>query len=165
VKSIEELAQDAYTSYGAVTGGLNHTGGQMPPWEELGEQIQEAWKTAAGTVRDHAAAAASTPIYRERAHLVALLSTIFPAELSHSDPSAPDWPVLHLTTPAGQATWHISPEDVDLFGHLDLLPAGAASVAWDGHTTEEKYERLYELVRLRAGANWVQHSTAQSASG
>jgi hypothetical protein len=80
-------------------------------------------------------------IYRERAHLTSFLSKVYPSRLSHSDPSEPDWPVLYVQTPEGQLSWHVSPDDLDLFGHLAVVPG----VQWDGHSTEEKYERLGRL--------------------
>lgn len=77
-------------------------------------------------------------VYRERAHLVAHLAAIYPSVLVHgADAAEPDWPVLFVGLPTGQATWHISPSDLDLFEHV---PAGAAT--WDGHSTTEKYERV-----------------------
>lgn len=79
-------------------------------------------------------------VYRERAHLVALLAALYPASLSYSDPDTPGWPVVTvLTRSQEQLSWHIAPEDVDLFGHLD---PNAPAFVWDGHSTDEKYERL-----------------------
>lgn len=46
-------------------------------------------------------------------------------------------------TPAGQASWHIPDFEISSFQHLSIRPND-----WDGHTTEEKYERL---ARLRSG--------------
>jgi hypothetical protein len=79
-------------------------------------------------------------LYTERAHLVALLSTHYPAWLSYSDTSEPDWAVCFIETAQGQLTWHISPDDLHLFNHLCIIPA--AQSKWDGHSTEEKYERI-----------------------
>jgi hypothetical protein len=85
-------------------------------------------------------------IYRERAHLVALLTRFFPSCISYNDPSEPDWPVVYMNAPTGQLSWHISPSDVHLFAHVVKVEPGA--VRWDGHTTPEKYERIRELTRL-----------------
>lgn len=82
-----------------------------------------------------------TDIYRERAFLTSYLSKQFPSRLSYSDPNEPDWAVLYVYTPEGQLSWHISPDDMDLFEHLAIV----SGVEWDGHTTEEKYERLSRL--------------------
>lgn len=83
-------------------------------------------------------------VYRERAHLLALLAAHYPAHLQ-ADPAAPNWPVLHLQLPTGQCTWHIGEADLDLFTHVRT----DRHEAWDGHTTEEKYRRITELVSLR----------------
>ena len=90
--------------------------------------------------------------YRERAHLLAHLAAIYPSRLIHgADPEEPDWPVLfiHLPMPRGQVTWHISPDDLDLFE--DVPDEEADWAVWDGHSTEEKYRRLdqatHELIR------------------
>lgn len=42
------------------------------------------------------------------------------------DPKEPEWPAAFIELPTGQVSWHI-PQHVK---------------AWDGHTTEEKYERI-----------------------
>lgn len=82
--------------------------------------------------------------YRERAQLVALLAAIYPSTWG-IDPDWTDWHVVYVQLPTGQASWHISPADRDLFAHV-LGPAGD----WDGHTTEEKYERIRALVEQLA---------------
>ena len=85
----------------------------------------------------------SDGVYRERAHLLALLATHYPAHIQPSDD--PDWPVLFLSFPTGQATWHIASGDLELFTHVrtDITDT------WDGHTTDEKYERVDLLTNLR----------------
>lgn len=84
----------------------------------------------------------SDAVYRERAALVAHLTRIYPdSVLVHrADPAEEEWPVLYIDTSEGQLSWHISKADLDLFAHV---PWGQAE--WDGHTTEEKYERLQKL--------------------
>lgn len=86
-------------------------------------------------------------VYRERARLVAFLAAIHPAVISFSDPDAPGWAVITIDTPAGQLSWHISAEDLDLFpeGLAARVHAEDPRAKWDGHTTEEKYDRLTEL--------------------
>lgn len=88
-------------------------------------------------------------VYRERAHLLALLATHYPAHFE-IDPEAPDWPVLHLDFPTGQCCWHISQNDLHLFGHVEAEPGNT----WDGHTTEEKYRRIAQYTRLRMPPVW-----------
>jgi hypothetical protein len=88
-------------------------------------------------------------VYSERARLVAYLARQYPAVLAYDDPDEPDWPVIYITTPAGQLSWHIAPDDVWLFAHVPWNPRGVERL-WDGHTTAEKYERLALLVQDEA---------------
>lgn len=81
-------------------------------------------------------------VYRERAHLVGFLTTLFPSHFGHTDPSTPDYGVATVDTPAGQMAWHIHNDDAD------VIPAQATNtdvIAYDGHSTEEKYARLRDL--------------------
>ncbi|MFE3461381.1 hypothetical protein ACFXKD_27875 [Nocardiopsis aegyptia] len=84
-------------------------------------------------------------VYRERAHLVAHLASQHPAVLAYSDPDEPAWPVITVSTPAGQMTWHLSPDDLDLVAHVPVVSADDPRAAWDGHDTATKYERLRAL--------------------
>lgn len=83
--------------------------------------------------------------YRERAHLLALLAAQYPSHIGRTDPAAPDWAVVTVELPTGRACWHISADDEDLFQHVDQEPARA--IAWDGHSTGEKYRRIDELTQ------------------
>lgn len=83
-----------------------------------------------------------TAAYRERAHLVAHLAAVYPSVLG-IDPAEPDWPVVYVETEAGQLSWHIAPDDVPLFAHVER----STSAVWDGHTTGAKYARLDNLTR------------------
>ena len=93
-------------------------------------------------------------VYSERNKLVAALTHFLPAHLMphpNTDVSwDPEWRwIVCVDGPTGQMTWHIHDSELPMFDHL-----GRASVnTWDGHTTEEKYERLAELTRrpTRAG--------------
>lgn len=44
------------------------------------------------------------------------------------DPQEPEWPVVFIELPTGQVSWHVPQHDMP----------------WDGHTTEEKYQRIKE---------------------
>lgn len=88
--------------------------------------------------------------YHERNQLVACLSKLFPAHLSRHPDSDSSWeddwrwivcihPPGDLNTPK-QMSWHIHDSEKDLFKHLAL-----EANDWDGHTTEEKYQRLLDL--------------------
>lgn len=84
-------------------------------------------------------------VYRERAYLLAHLAAIYPSHIQ------PDWPILYITFPTGQCTWHLSDNDLELFGHVrtDVYET------WDGHTTYEKYERIARATRMRAEGTWL----------
>lgn len=84
-------------------------------------------------------------IYRERAHLVAFLTTLYPSVGSYNDPEEPEYCVVYVESPVGQMSWHIHPDDMDLFEGLRIVQ----SHNWDGHTTEEKYRKLQNFTRLR----------------
>ncbi len=84
--------------------------------------------------------------YRERAHLVAHLAASFPSTIGYHDPSEPDWAVVIIDLPTGQVSWHVSPQDMDLFTRV---PRTEISM-WDGHNTEEKYARLDAHTRALA---------------
>lgn len=81
-------------------------------------------------------------VYRERAALVALLAAIYPSWFG-SDPKEPDYPVIYVQTEAGQLSWHISRDDMDLFAHVTLIN----EEPWDGHSTDEKYDRIKNLIK------------------
>jgi len=99
--------------------------------------------------------------YWERNQLVAALSKIYPATLGKHPISDKSWDkewrnIVYITIPVRcmprgfapecyqaygvqelQLSWHIHNDDTVYFKHLkrDLTK-------WDGHTTDEKYERL-----------------------
>jgi hypothetical protein len=80
--------------------------------------------------------------YWERDQLVAALSKVYPAHLAWHPEDDKSWEddwrnIVCVHLPTGQATWHIHDREVPWFDHLVRLPAH-----WDGHTTEEKYDRL-----------------------
>lgn len=81
-------------------------------------------------------------IYRERAHLVAYLASRYTSYLARPQDAEPGFTFcVYVASPAGQLSWHIADADLDLFtGIPEQYPA-----QWDGHTTEEKYERLRAL--------------------
>lgn len=79
--------------------------------------------------------------YTERAKMLDVLALIasnsgLTVGIGH-DPSEPDWPVVFIDTPAGQVSWHVS--QVDYENHLRWLRPYPGH--WDGHTTEEKWDR------------------------
>ena len=46
------------------------------------------------------------------------------------DPAEPEWPVAYIELPTGQVSWH-----------MPQYPA-----TWDGHSSDEKYERIRRYV-------------------
>ncbi len=82
--------------------------------------------------------------YRERAQLVALLAALYPSHIGHNDPNEPEWAVVTIELPTGQACWHVAPDDMPLFSHVQRT--SRICRGWDGHTTEEKYERIRGLI-------------------
>ena len=83
-------------------------------------------------VRDHA--------YRERNHLAAFLSHLYPAGTKATN--IPGWDkelqgCVYVDLPTGQVSWHYHKREAHLFAHLPVYEK-----EWDGHCSEEKYERL-----------------------
>jgi len=50
--------------------------------------------------------------------------------------NGPDWRVLYVQFPGGQASWHIPVKDL-----TPLLPP-PSNVKWDGHTKAQAYDRM-----------------------
>jgi hypothetical protein len=126
------------------------------PWGHpaLGSKTRNAWDAAAKAAIDAAGPgftaleAERDKAYRERAALVAYLAACYPAEIVPAESDSGAWFLVFVTTPAGQMSWHLHEDDLDLFE--PLLNAPETGVEWDGHTTEAKYERLAELTRTVA---------------
>ncbi|MFC7344887.1 NUDIX domain-containing protein [Saccharopolyspora griseoalba] len=87
-------------------------------------------------------------LYRERAHLVAVLAAQFPARIAYNDPREPTLPVLYLDTTAGQVSYHLNPEDVALFGHVPVVDGDISSAVWDRHNKATALQRLRQLAQL-----------------
>lgn len=88
-------------------------------------------------------------IFRERAALVAYLAARHPSVIlpgdPRTDPQGGGWPIIYVSTPHGQMSWHLNPDDLDLFGHVPRQDWKAGEHPWDGHSTRLKYERLAAL--------------------
>ena len=83
--------------------------------------------------------------YLERNRLVALLASLYPSGITRTDIPGwlPEWHgCVYIDLPTGQASWHYHDGHAHLFAHL---PPYAGK--WDGHTTDEKYERVAALGR------------------
>jgi len=84
--------------------------------------------------------AARDGAYTERNRLVAFLASIYPSGVKKT--AIPGWDeawhgCVYIDFPIGQASWHFHDNEAHLFAHLPPYDG-----EWDGHTTEEKYERL-----------------------
>lgn len=117
-------------------------------WQAIAQQRERELKTV-GEAR-HRAETERDGAYRERAQLLAWLAALHPAVRTLArDVTEPGWQILFLDPPnGGQMAWHIAPGDVELFDHVEYIPAGAGDqrAVWDGHTTETKYQRISDLI-------------------
>jgi hypothetical protein len=83
-------------------------------------------------------------VYTERNRLVAALCKFLPSRLMKAGDAEEGWNfIVVIDGPTGQMSWHIPDSEMYLFD--DVLPYVNEVYAWDGHTTEEKYERLAAL--------------------
>jgi hypothetical protein len=95
--------------------------------------------------------AAKDGAYAERNKLVALISKLFSASLERH-PENEEWEddwrwIVFIDLPTGQVSWHIHDSELNMFDHL---PRNAGR-KWDGHTTDEKYERVRKMLVGRDG--------------
>ncbi|WP_052479817.1 hypothetical protein [Streptomyces sp. NBRC 110035] len=89
--------------------------------------------------------------YRERAQLLAWLTALHPdtSVLTASpDVDEDGWQLLYLVAGGWQMSWHIHPRDAALFRHVTLVDVTDPRAQWDGHGTQQKYERIGNHVRL-----------------
>ena len=78
--------------------------------------------------------------YTERNRLVAFIASIYPSGVKKT--AIPGWDeawhnCVYIDLSVGQASWHYHNDEAHLFAHFPPYES-----EWDGHTTEEKYERL-----------------------
>lgn len=98
-------------------------------------------------------------VYAERDKLVQFLTHVYPSYLTEASDAVDGWRYVVVVdlqwneptvfgdarnqfgprykAQTQQASWHIPDHELSLFSHLEVKPNN-----WDGHTTEEKYERL-----------------------
>lgn len=95
--------------------------------------------------------AAKNGAYKERDMLLSLLTKALNCVCwleRHPDSDTTwenDWRwIVFITLPTGQASWHIHDSELEWFNHLPrrVWQAGGDKPSWDGHTTEEKYQRV-----------------------
>jgi hypothetical protein len=81
--------------------------------------------------------------YEERNQLVAWLARCFPSGTKKTEIPGwdPEWHnCVYIDLPTGQVSWHYHDSEAWLF-----LGLPAYTGVWDGHSTEQKYERLAAL--------------------
>ena len=102
--------------------------------------------------------------YAERNKCVALLAALSQAvgyKVGIKNHQGDDWEddwrnVLFIDLPTGQVSWHLHKSEIPLFSMI-----GPYNGEYDGHTTEEKYARVQQLVveiyqsRIWEHAEWV----------
>lgn len=91
--------------------------------------------------------------YRERAQLLAWLAALHPSTAvitASPDVDEDGWQLLYLVAGGWQMSWHVHPRDADLFKHVTVVDVTDPRAQWDGHGTEQKYERIRNHVRLLA---------------
>ncbi len=110
---------------------------------ELGKQLQSA---------DYAIkqlAVQKDGAYAERDKLLAALTKMFPSHLTrHKATPGENWDmewmnVVCIHLPTGQATWHVHIAEMPWFAHLNGIELQCGG--YDGYTTTEKYQRLFQL--------------------
>jgi len=85
--------------------------------------------------------------YTERNRLVALLAALFPSSLERHPDEDTAWEnewrwICFIDLPTGQASWHLHDSELPLFNHVPRNQGRK----WDGHTTEEKYQRIQQVL-------------------
>ena len=114
------------------------------------EDFQPYWATSdqRQTAEEIGHDAQLNAVYTERNRVVAALARAAlllggRAGLAR-DPNEPDWPVVLIDLPGyGQVSWHVPKQEAEtLFAFLGAYPG-----TYDGHSTEERYERLAAFAR------------------
>lgn len=115
---------------------------------EHGDTAQEAVAMIQALAeRVRALTEAKDGAYLERNRVVALLARLFPSGVARTaiEGWSDDWHgCVYIDLPTGQVSWHFHDSHAFLF---EGLPPYRGT--WDGHTTQEKYERV---AALRPGA-------------
>jgi hypothetical protein len=89
---------------------------------------------------------ATDQAYAERNQLVRFLCCHFPCGIKRTAIEGwdPEWQnCVYVETPCGQLSWHYHDREKELFS--DLPPFAGE---WDGHTSQQKYERLQKLIAI-----------------
>jgi len=109
---------------------------------ELSRVGEEAPKSELQALRDEVARLRERKdgAYLERNQVVAALAKCFPSGLARTaiDGWDEEWHgCVYIDLPTGQVSWHYHDSHAHLFAGLPPYKG-----TWDGHSTEEKYQRL-----------------------
>lgn len=120
--------------------------GDEPGWEDK-FQLRTVLKYLEGNGYNHALVTQKDAAYAERNKCVVLIARMaislgLTAGLSRHDEEDKHWEddwrnIVFIDFPSGQVSWHIHDSDLPMFEFL-----GQYDGIWDGHTTEEKYQRM-----------------------
>ncbi|MGW7085044.1 hypothetical protein ACWGH2_16350 [Streptomyces sp. NPDC054871] len=92
-------------------------------------------------------------IERERAHLLAWLAALHPATTvitPATDVDAEGWHYLYITAGGWQMGWPIAPAYLPLFQRVRYVKPSDPRAQWDGHGSDQRYQRMRQHVRLLA---------------
>lgn len=86
-------------------------------------------------------------VYSERNTCVALIASMaegldLPIGI-RPDEDDPGWYILFIDLPTGQVSWHFQESEKPLF------PYPLYTKAWDGHSNEQKYERVLAMCKRK----------------
>lgn len=90
-------------------------------------------------------------VYEDRARLIAFLSALYPSVLTRDEEAVPGWWVVFVDTPSGQLTWDVAPEHMEHFGHVERVAPTDMRALWDGHTRQDRNDRIDDLIEVTVG--------------
>jgi hypothetical protein len=129
------------------TAALSETARWKQHADSYEQDRERAVKALASAYNDRVSA------YSEVAHLLSWLAALHPASavITPARDGADDGGrVLWLVAGGWQMSWPIAAADAHLFQHVTAVERTDPRAQWDGHGTEQKYERIRSHVRLLA---------------
>ena len=89
--------------------------------------------------------------YSERNKMVCFISMLYPSHLKRHPDADTEWEndwrnIVCIHAPAGQLTWHIHDSETQGFSHLNIKPDPFELCVYDGHSPDEKYQRLFNSI-------------------
>jgi len=84
--------------------------------------------------------------------------------LRQSSDFEPGWQnCVMIDLPTGQISWHIKDSEEDWFSEDRMMRAYTGE--WDGHTTEEKYQRVLAFANVSPGQLALDKAVAEYQAG